>query len=201
VFSIRTTLAPLIAAQGECERALAMVDDSLAHARTWGLLRPIATALAAEGLVVAGDAGLDLLREACSLFARAPAPLEQARAQIELGAALRRANRRAEAREPLRAGMDGAQRCGAIALASRARDELRATGARPRRVMLSGADALTPSELRVATMAADGLRTREIAQALFVTVKTVDMHLSRVFRELDIHRREDVPAALNRRGS
>ncbi len=129
-----------------------------------------------------------------------PAPLEQARAQIELGAALRRANRRAEARKPLRAGMDGAQCCGAIALASRARDELRATEARPRRLMLSGADALTPSELRVATMAADGLRNREIAQALFVTVKTVDMHLSRVFRKLDIHRRADVRAALNTRG-
>jgi DNA-binding CsgD family transcriptional regulator len=200
VLSIRATPAPLIAAQGERERALAMVDDTLTHARAWGLPRPIATALAAKGVVAVGDAGLELLREACPLFARAGAPLEQARAQIELGAALRRANRRAEAREPLRAGLDGAQRCGAIALASRARDELRANGARPRRLMLSGADALTPSELRVAGMAADGLRNREIAQALFVTVKTVDMHLSRVFRKLDIHRRADVAAALTTRG-
>jgi len=111
---------------------------------------------------------------------------------------LRRANRRAEAREPLRAGMDVAQRCGAIALASRAREELRATGSRPRRLTLRGVDALTASELRVAKMAADGMRNREIAQALFVTTKTVDVHLMHTYRKLDINRRSDLAQALGR---
>lgn len=173
-----------------------MADAALSHARQWGLPRAIATALMSKGLAVAGESGVELLRDACNRFAEVPAPLEEARARVELGAVLRRANRRAEAREPLRAGMDVAQRCGAIALASRAREELRATGSRPRRLTLRGVDALTASELRVAKMAADGMRNREIAQALFVTTKTVDVHLMHTYRKLDINRRSDLAQAL-----
>ena len=98
---------------------------------------------------------------------------------MDLGAALRRANRRAEAREELAAGMELAHRCGADALAARAREELVACGARPRRLVRTGVDALTPSELRVAQLAAAGHSNREIAQALFVTRKTVETHLGR----------------------
>jgi DNA-binding NarL/FixJ family response regulator len=61
---------------------------------------------------------------------------------------------------------------------------------------LSGVDALTPSERRVAALAAEGLSNREIAQALFVTLRTVEMHLSNVFRKLDIASRTQLPAAL-----
>jgi len=196
VHGICSTLAQALTARGERQQALAMADAALSHARQWDLPRAIATALMTKGLAVAGEAGVELLRDACSRLAEVPAPLEEARARVELGAALRRANRRAEAREPLRAGMDGAQRCGAIALASRAHDELRATGSRPRRLTLSGVDALTPSELRVAKMAADGMRNREIAQALFVTAKTVDVHLMHAYRKLDINRRADLAHAL-----
>jgi len=193
---ICSTLAQALAAQGERRRASAMADAALSHARQWGLPRAIATALMSKGLAVAGESGVELLRDACNRFAEVPAPLEEARARVELGAVLRRANRRAEAREPLRAGMDVAQRCGAIALASRAREELRATGSRPRRLTLRGVDALTASELRVAKMAADGMRNREIAQALFVTTKTVDVHLMHTYRKLDINRRSDLAQAL-----
>jgi DNA-binding NarL/FixJ family response regulator len=107
------------------------------------------------------------------------ARLEQAKALVALGAALRRTGSRAEAREPLREALDLAERCGALALAERAREELRATGARPRRSILRGVDALTASELRIARMAAEGLTNREIAQELFVTIRTVEMHLTR----------------------
>src|SRR5262249_59630452 len=112
-----------------------------------GLPRAIATALMAKGLAEAGDDGVELLRDACRRFAEIPAPLEEARANVELGALLRRSNHRAEAREPLSLGMDAAQKCGAIALAVRAREELRATGARPRRLTPSGVDALAPRAL------------------------------------------------------
>ena len=96
----------------------------------------------------------------------------------------------------MRAGLELAQRLGATVLADRAHEELVATGARPRRLVLSGVDSLTPSERRIAAMAAEGLSNREIAQALFVTLRTVEMHLSNAFRKLDVSSRTQLPAAL-----
>jgi DNA-binding NarL/FixJ family response regulator len=78
----------------------------------------------------------------------------------------------------------------------RAGIELRAAGARPRRIARRGVDALTPSERRVATLAADGLSNAEVAQALFVTVRTIEMHLSATYRKLAIASRSQLPAAL-----
>jgi DNA-binding CsgD family transcriptional regulator len=124
------------------------------------------------------------------------ARLEQAKALVALGAALRRTGSRAEAREPLREALDLAERCGALALAERAREELRATGARPRRSILRGVDALTASELRTARMAAEGHSNREIAQALFVTIRTVEMHLTHAYQKLEISSRTELPNAL-----
>ena len=100
------------------------------------------------------------------------------------------------ARKPLRTGLDLAHDCGATALAERAGTELAATGTRPRRPPHSGLDALTPSERRVAQMAAEGLGNREIAQALFVTEKTVEWHLGQAYRKLDVHSRRELPAIL-----
>ena len=97
---------------------------------------------------------------------------------------LRRRNRRTEARELLREALDVAHRAGAAPLADYAETELRATGARPRRVVLTGLDSLTASERRVAELARDGLTNREIAQSLFVTARTVEGHLTSVFRKL-----------------
>ena len=83
-----------------------------------------------------------------------------------------------------------------MALAARAETELRATGARPRSVVLSGIDSLTASERRVAELARDGMTNREIAQSLFVTARTVEGHLTHVFRKLDIAAREELAGAL-----
>ena len=121
-----------------------------------------------------------------------------ARALVDLGAALRRANRRA-ARKPLREGIEVGQGCGAVPLVARANAELAATGAHPRTILLSGLDGLTASERRVANMAARELSNKEIAQALFVTVKTVEQHLGRVYRKLDISSRRQLAAALTGR--
>ena len=82
-------------------------------------------------------------------------------------------------------------------VADRAHAELVASGARPRTKALSGRDALTPSERRVARMAAEGLTNREIAQALFVTMRTVEVHLTHAYQELDISSREQLPQALD----
>ena len=115
---------------------------------------------------------------------------------MSLGAALRRAGHRVDSRVPLREGYELARRCGAEGLAETARSELRASGIRLRREAASGADALTPSERRIADMAAAGLSNPEIAQELFLTVKTIEMHLTRVYRKLDIGRRARAHAAL-----
>jgi DNA-binding CsgD family transcriptional regulator len=130
---------------------------------------------------------------------RSPARLELARALVSLGEALRRAGHRAESREPLRKGYELARQCGASALAETARTELRASGVRLRRDALSGAESLTASERRIAEMAADGASNPEIAQALFLTVKTVESHLTHAYRKLDVTRRSQLAEALVRK--
>jgi ATP/maltotriose-dependent transcriptional regulator MalT len=147
-------------------------------------------------MLAGGQQGLDDLREAAGLLASCGAVLEHARALIELGAALRRSNQRNAAREPLRRGLDLAYHCGAGRLAQRATDELRATGARPRRASLTGLEALTPSERRVAELAAGGMSNPEIAQAVFVTLNTVEGHLRHVYQKLSVSSRKQLPAAL-----
>jgi DNA-binding CsgD family transcriptional regulator len=123
-------------------------------------------------------------------------PLELAHSLTEWGAALRRAGARSTAREPLRRALDLAARCGATPLAERARQEALAAGARPRRPWASGVHALTPSELRVARLAAQAMGNREIAQALFITTKTVSDHLTSAYRKLNISSRDQLATAI-----
>ena len=165
-------------------------------ARVAGELHARSRALRTLGLAQGRERGTETLGEALAVLDGSPATLERARTLVELGAALRRALNRMEARERLREGLDIAQRCGAPALVEQAREELVAAGAKPRTTALAGLDALTPSERRVAAMAADGMSNREIAQALFVTPRTVEMHLSNAFRKLDIRSRTQLPDAL-----
>ena len=162
---------------GRRDEAGPLAEEEVELARTWGAPRALGAALSAAGLVEGGERGLDLLEEAVEVLRESPAKLEHAKARMELGAALRRGNRRADAREQLRHALELATICGATALAARAERELIATGARPRRIALSGVESLTPSERRVAELAAEGPTNREIAQALFVTQRTVEVHL------------------------
>ena len=193
--SWRSALALAVAAEDPAE-ARRLVGSELEDARRAGLLRPAGIALRARGLLEGGDGGLRDLREAAELLAESGARLEHARALVELGAALRRANQRSAAREPLRTGLDLAQRCGAARLAQRARAELIAAGARPRRGAVTGLEALTASERRVAELAAAGMSNPEIAQALFITLNTVEGHLRRAYQKLSIRSRGQLPAAL-----
>jgi DNA-binding CsgD family transcriptional regulator len=131
------------------------------------------------------------------LSAISPLPaLAPARARAELGIALRLARRPREARRPLEEAIDAARRLGALRLAERALEELRSAGGRPRRAALSGVESLTPSQRRVADMAARDMSNREIAETLFVTRRTVETHLSQVYMKLDIESREALPEAL-----
>jgi ATP/maltotriose-dependent transcriptional regulator MalT len=191
----RSALALTLAADDPGE-ALRLASTDLELARQAGLPRAAGVALRTRGMLAGGQQGLDDLREAAGLLASCGAGLEHARALIELGAALRRSNQRTAAREPLRQGLDLAYRCGAGRLAQRATDELRATGARPRRASLTGLEALTPSERRVAELAAGGMSNPEIAQAVFVTLNTVEGHLRHVYQKLSVSSRKQLPAAL-----
>lgn len=149
--------------------------------------------------VKGGPGALDHLNVAVKLLRESPRRLDYAHALVELGAALRRNRHRAEAREPLRLGLDLAQHCGASPLVEKAVTELAASGARPRRLVLTGLDALTPSERRVADLAAAGHTNREIAQSLFVTRKTVESHLRQTYMKLGIRSREELPEAMQAR--
>jgi DNA-binding CsgD family transcriptional regulator len=194
----RGTLALGLAATGEQEEALALAREELELAGAFEVPRELGMAMRAAALVEGGNGATELLRESVAVLEESPARLEHARSLTDLGAALRRGGHRADAREPLRAGLDLAQSCGATMLAERAHQELVATGARPRRLVLSGVDSLTASERRVAEMASEGLTNREVAQALFVTEKTVEGHLGHAYRKLDISSRSELPKALIR---
>jgi DNA-binding CsgD family transcriptional regulator/tetratricopeptide (TPR) repeat protein len=179
------------------DEAVRLGREELELARLFGAPRALGVALHAAGLTGREDERLTLLREAVEVLEDSPARLEHARALVDLGAELRRRDKRSEARRTLEGGMDGAQACGATALAQRAREELRASGARPRRLALSGVDALTGAERRVADLAAQGLTNRQIAQALVVSVATVETHLRHVFQKLDIGSRQELAKQLD----
>jgi len=123
--------------------------------------------------------------------------LERAASLVEWGAALRRAGQRSQAREVLARGLDAAARGGAQPLAARAREELHIAGARPRRDWTVGVEALTPGELRIVRLARDGWTNREIAQELYVSIKTVEGHLARAYDKLGIAGREDLRRVLD----
>jgi ATP/maltotriose-dependent transcriptional regulator MalT len=184
----RTGAALALAQLGDAQRARELCDDTISLGRELGQARTLGVGGWCAAAVSGGADAVELLGEAVPALEQASARLDQARALIDLGASLRRGNHRRDARQPLREGVELAEQCGATAVAARGRTELIASGARPRRTALSGADSLTPSEARVARLAAEGLSTPEIAQQLFVTVNTVESHLRRTYLKLGISR-------------
>ena len=179
--------------QGRDEDAGARAAAALAEARRVDSPRAVGVALWASGLV---GRSAELLAEAVAVLGRAPAPLERARALVDLGSALRRGNRRAEARPALEQALQCAHEAGAEALVAAARVELAAAGVHVRRPAVTGPDALTPTERRIAERAADGASNRDIALALFVTPKTVENHLGNAYRKLGVAGRTELRAAL-----
>jgi DNA-binding CsgD family transcriptional regulator len=188
----RVDAADALVALGDPVTARELADEHLALADRLGLRGPTGAGLRALARAVSPAERIALLERAAALLADSPNRLERTRALVDLGAALRRANRRSDARAPLRRALDVADRGGMRRLAHRARHELRAAGARPRRTALSGIAALTPAEHRVAALAADGHSNREIAQRLYITQRTVETHLTHAFQKLDITSRAEL---------
>jgi DNA-binding CsgD family transcriptional regulator len=182
--------------QGDETEARRLTDEEVAMAREYGAPRPLGIALHNAGLIRTGGDRLELLAESVSVLERSRAAMDHAEALVNLGGALRVASERTRAREALRAGLELATECGAVRIAAAARDELATLGVRPRREALRGVAALTPAERRVSDLAIEGLTNREIAQALFVTEKTVETHLGHIYDKLGIRSRHKLQQAL-----
>jgi DNA-binding CsgD family transcriptional regulator len=193
VVAWRSWLALALSELGQTAEASWLARDELEKARAYGGRRALGVALRAVGLVTED---LTMLREATLVLDGSGAGLERARAHASLGGALRATGELDEARESLRMAIDLAHRCGAVALEESALSELRATGARPRRRLTTGSGSLTPSERRIAELAAAGQLNREIAEALFVTTATVEYHLRNAYRKLGIASRTQLAEAL-----
>jgi DNA-binding CsgD family transcriptional regulator/tetratricopeptide (TPR) repeat protein len=183
-------------AVGEQERAVELSSRNLSIARRWGAPATLAHILRAHGAVQVGAQQIAVLEEAVAVSRSSPHFLEQGHCLVALGKALRRQGRREEARVPLREALQSGRKCGAVRIAKHANAELQATGVKVRRYTPIGVESLTPSERRVAELAASGMTNRQIAQSLFVTVKTVEAHLSATYGKLDIGSRRELEGAL-----
>lgn len=191
----RSLKAEALERVGQHDEAVRLAETEVERARAWGSPGTVGASLRVLGTILHTD-GIDQLEEACGLLETVPARLEHAKALAALGAALRHARKPTEAREPLRRALELADSCGAVPLVDAVRSEIYATGARPRTTALAGVLALTASERRVADLASDGQTNRDIAQALYVTPKTVEVHLSNAYRKLGIASRRELARAL-----
>jgi DNA-binding CsgD family transcriptional regulator len=192
----RSAAALSLAQLGRNREARGLAVEEVRRAESFGAPYAIGMALRAKAIAGPPSEQPEALEAALALLAPSPARLEHARVLVDLGATLRAAGQRTAAREPLLEALALAARCGARSLERRARAELAAVGVRPRTAEHAGADALTPSERRVVELAAAGGTNREIAQGLFVTEKTVETHLGRAFRKLEISSRRQLPDVL-----
>jgi DNA-binding CsgD family transcriptional regulator len=193
----RPLLAEALVLAGRTEDA---ADAAAAYgqlAAAWDTPRAQGHAARMRALAAPRAQAIPLLEEACTQFAASHARLEHARSLAELGARRRAAGDRRAARAILRDAHDIAHACGATALCERTRAELLLAGGRPRPPAGAGAEALTPGERRVAELAAQGATNREIAQRLYLSPKTIEMHLRSAYRKLDLPGRDGLASALD----
>ena len=161
------------------------------NARRLNRTSALAAAARCHGLLAGAhgdvDGALARLRDARDLHEGVPIPVELARSRLAYGSALRRARQKAAARGELEAAVTGFESVGARAWAGRARAELGRVGGRP-----PSSGALTPTERQVAELVAQGLQTKQVAARLFVSPKTVEGHLSRIYGKLAISSRTEL---------
>ena len=181
---------------GRHDEAAEQAAEHLSAARQVGVPVVVARALAVVARTGASDGRIDVLEAAVRMLDGVNAEPQQCAVLIDLGVACRRAGATTRARDVLRQAADIANRLGVVRLMRAAEHELLAAGARPRRFLISGVGALTPAELRTALLAAEGLTNNAIASRLFVNVKTVESHLARVYKKLDVAQRSELASAL-----
>jgi DNA-binding CsgD family transcriptional regulator len=178
---------------GRLDEATVALDRLSVRTQAAGSEWALGTEARCRGLVSGDESAY---HEAIERLARSRAALELARSQLVYGEWLRRENRRTDAREQLRAAHESLSRIGAAAFAERARRELSATGESVRRINPDTRDALTPQEIQVARLARDGHTNPEIGAQLFISPRTVEYHLRKAFRKLDVSNRRELSEAL-----
>ncbi|HEX8347174.1 MAG TPA: LuxR C-terminal-related transcriptional regulator [Actinoplanes sp.] len=193
--SWRSEAAFVLAGLGELGEARALAEEELAAARFWGTPRTVGNALCALGMTIGGPEGEDVLREAVDLLDYSSSPPLLIRAWIVLATTAHRNGRTAIAREAVQKAGACLNRCQAPALATQV-DAVRQLVGLPRLETAADRLTLTANEQKVARLAAAGASNREIAESLFVTLRTVEFHLSNVYRKLGISGRSALRTAL-----
>ncbi|WP_314173803.1 helix-turn-helix transcriptional regulator [Streptomyces winkii] len=184
---------------GRTKEARGLAERGTELAERWGTPRAKALAALGRGLTTPGREGIELLAESAQMFAGSPARGEHARAEFLAGRALLAEGDRRTARDHLRTAADLAQRCGTFKLGEMARSLLIEAGGRMRKMSGSPLGMLTGMERKVADLAAAGTSNRAIAEALFVTVRTVETHLTSAYRKLGVTSRADLAPVLSAR--
>jgi DNA-binding NarL/FixJ family response regulator len=185
---------------GHVDESHGLIDRDIELGTRFGLVNVLGPALRCKALTAASGADLDLLRRSVDVLEhREASQLELATSLMELGSALRRAGRRSECRDVLRRALALAHQVGALSVERRVHAELHAAGARPRRPLIQGPDALTPSERRIADLMAEGLTARQIAESLYLTINTIEWHRRNIYRKLSVTSREALADALSAR--
>jgi len=182
-------------ALGQTDDAARLAEEDINASARWGAARPLGTALTTLGLVREDDEAERALQKAITTLRSSPARLQLATALTELGTLQARHGQSEKAIETLRQAVELSEQCGARPLARRAAEELRSA----RRALTPAKDnehGLTRQENRIAVMAAQGLTNREIATALHLTRRTVELHLSGAYRKLGIPGRAELGGAL-----
>lgn len=193
--SWRREAALVLAAAGRPAEAADRASEDLELAESQGVPWVVGTALHLAAVLGPPAQRLPRLERAVHLLEGAEVQLPLARALVDLGRALHQAAApTGHVRGVLRRGADLAVRCGSAPVAARAAAELRRAGARPRRLAQSGVAALTSAERRVVALAASGLTNAEIADRLVLTRKTIEGHLFRSYRKLQVRSRRELQA-------
>lgn len=178
-------------AAGQAEEAARIARAHRNVAESWGAPLHRAEAALLEA-TFDRDTAAEAAEYALEALGQVPAQLTRARALYTLGAARRRANARSEAKDLLLEALETATHTAAEPLVAAIREELAAAGVRPRRSERTGVAALTPSELRIVRLAAQGMTNPEIAQELFVSPKTVENHLGNAYSKLAVASRKEL---------
>jgi DNA-binding CsgD family transcriptional regulator len=181
---------------GAHEAALRLAEAEVDLTRRAGTAAAYGRALRAYGVVLAGPPGLRALDESVRVFENSPRRFELAVSLVEAGTRLNELKRRPPARRLLRVALELAERCGSAELAERARRQYATSGGRPRPAAATGVSGLTRAERRAALMAAAERTNRQIAAELFLSVRTVEIHLTNAYRKLGITGRTELAAAL-----
>jgi DNA-binding CsgD family transcriptional regulator len=192
----RSAAATALWHSGAHEAAARLAQAEVELARDAGTTGALGASLRVHGVVLGGTCGLPALEESARVLDGSPLRFELATTLIEYGTRLNELKRRPQARRVVRAGLDLAERCGSADLVDRARAQYVVAGGRLRPALPTGVSGLTAAERRAVALAAADRTNRQIAEELFLSVRTVEIHLTNAYRKLGVARRSELAAAL-----